>query len=356
MKRTTLFILLGLLAFLIAPAAAQDNGVLYIYSARHYGAMESTFVAFEEATGIEVRVTDGESRELLTRLRNDIARGNRSVADLFLAIDAGVLSLAAEEGLLQPIDSEVLNSQVPESQRDPEGRWFALSQRVRTAVYNPANVTEDEIANNLNTYADLADPVWEGRLCMRPAAHIYTVSLFSSLIHHLGEEAALEVAEGWASNVTRYINSDTSLIRAVAAGECDVTIVNHYYLGRLAASEDAADQETFTSVAIQWLNQDDTGVFYNVNGAGIVANAANYDNALLFLEFMSATENQCGAPECFPGGNYEYPVNPEAEVNEFIEAFGEFELDLGYALWEYGQLQQTATDLLAEAGFGFSEN
>lgn len=337
-----------------AETEAGDNGVVNVYSSRHYGDLEAPFLAFTDATGIEIRVSAGSPRELLDRLRADIARGDRSVADVFLAIDAGVLSLAAEEGLLQPIQSEALAASVAEPFRDPEGRWVGLSIRTRTAVYNPDNVTEEELAN-LNTYSDLADPVWEGRLCMRPASHIYTISLFSSLLFHLGEEEASAVAEGIANNVTRYIDSDTSQIRAVAAGECDVAIVNHYYMGRLA-NGDAADVETFEAVALKWLNQPEPGVFFNVNGAGVVANAQNLENAVAFIEFLAATENQCGSSECFPGSNYEFPTNPAAAPNETIAGFGEFEYDLDYPLWEYGQYQEAAIMMLEEAGFGFSEN
>ncbi|GAB4517254.1 MAG: Fe(3+) ABC transporter substrate-binding protein [Anaerolineae bacterium] len=356
MKRGMLIVLLSVFLLSLVPAAAQeeDAGVLNIYSSRHYGEMEAPFVAFTEATGIEVRVSAGTPQDLLGRLRADVGRGNRSVADLFLAIDAGVLDLAAEEGLLEPVESETLNANIAESFRDPEGYWYGLSVRTRTLVYNPENVTEDELAS-LNSYSDLADEVWEDRLCMRPASHIYTVSLFSSLLYNLGEEAAAAAAEGIAANVTRYINSDTSMIQAVEAGECDVALVNHYYMGRLA-NGDEASQTTFSNVGLKWMNQDTTGVFFNVNGAGIIKNAANYENALLFIEFMSSVENQCGSETCFPGSNYEFPTNPAASVNDTIAEFGEFTLDLEYPLWEYGNYQEATVTMLEEAGFGFSEN
>lgn len=335
-------------------AVPAGSNFVNVYSSRHYGDLEAPFVAFTEATGIEVRVSAGSPQDLLNRLRADIQRGDRSVADVFLAIDSGVLSLAAEEGLLQAVESETLNANVAEGFRDPNGYWYGLSVRTRTLVYNPANVTEEEIAA-VNTYSDLADPAWNGRLCMRPASHIYTVSLFSSLIHHLGVEEATAVTEGIANNVSRYINSDTGMIQAVAAGECDVAFVNHYYMGRLA-NGNAEDVATFESVALKWLNQDTTGVFFNVNGAGIVKNAANYDNALALIEFLAATENQCGGPLCFPGSNYEYPTNPAAEPNETIAGFGQFAYDFGYALWQYGSLQEQAVAMLEATGFGFNEN
>ncbi|MEL6526454.1 MAG: extracellular solute-binding protein [Chloroflexota bacterium] len=350
---TTALLALLSLAF-SAVVAQEDAGVLNIYSSRHYGDLEAPFVAFTEETGIDVRVSAGTPRDLLSRLRADIDRGNRSVADIFLAIDAGVLDLAAEEGLLQPLESEVVIENVDESFRDPDNHWFGLSIRTRTLVFNPENVTDEEI-DAVTSYADLADPMWAGRLCMRPASHIYTVSLFSSILFNLGEEEATEVTTGIAENVTRYINSDTSQIRAVAAGECDVAIVNHYYMGRLA-NGDAEDVETFEAVQLKWMNQESNGVFFNVNGAGIVTNAANYDNAVLFMEFMTNAENQCGDLTCFPGSNYEYPTNPEAVVNDTLLDFGEFTYDLEYPLWEYGAFQEASVEMLEQADFGFAEN
>jgi iron(III) transport system substrate-binding protein len=134
-----------------------------------------------------------------------------------------------------------------------------------------------------------------------------------------------------------------------------VAVVNHYYMGRLA-NGDAEDVEVFESVELKWMNQDTTGVFFNVNGAGVVSNAANFDNAILFIEYLAETENQCGGPECFPGSNYEFPTNPEAEPNETIAGFGDFMYDFEYPLWEYGDYQEAAVMMLEEAGFGFSEN
>ncbi|MFZ4814292.1 MAG: extracellular solute-binding protein [Phototrophicaceae bacterium] len=348
---------LFLMVLSVSAVAAQDGaGVLNIYSSRHYGAMEAPFVLFQEQTGIELRVSAGTPRDLLGRLRADLERGDRSVADLFLAIDAGVLSLAAEENLLEPIDSEILLANIPASERDPENRWFGLSKRARTLIYNPENVTEDEIAT-LNTYAGLANPEWADRLCMRPASHIYTISTLSSVLYHLGEADASAAFTGISGNVTRYIDSDTSIIQAVAAGECDVALVNQYYMAALANGDEAA-QATFNAVQLKWLNQgeDESGVFYNVNGAGVIRNAANRENAIRFIEFFSQVENQCPEATCFPGSNYEYPVNPAAEVHPTLLSFGEVKFDTDYALWDYGQYQEPTIALLEQVGFGFSEN
>lgn len=341
-----LMVLVALLSAAFTPAAAQGGGVVNIYSSRHYGAIEAPFDAFTAATGIQIRVSQGTPQALLERLR---AEGEYSPADVFLVIDAGVLSLAAEEGLLQPVTSEVLTANIPENQRDPENRWFGLSQRVRTIVYNPATV--DPVADGLDSYADLADPKWKGRLCLRPGSHIYTISLTGSLLHNLGEEEAAAVVAGWVANEPTYIDSDTRILETIEAGGCDVGITNHYYLARkLAENPDYP-------VKLLAANQDTTGVFYNTQGAAVTASAINVENAIKFIEYMSSLEGQAGTPEGFPGSNYELPVNLAAEVNEITaEILVDIKLDTEFSLWDYGKFQQPALDLLEQAGYGMSES
>lgn len=345
-----------LLAVSVPMMAHAQQSVLNVYSSRHYGTMEAPFVAFQEATGIEVRVSAGTPNDLLERLTAEVDQGGRSVADVFLAIDGGVLELAAQRELLQAIESDVLNANIPTELRDPEGYWYGLSKRVRTLVYNPANVSEEELAS-IQTYADLGAPTWANRVCMRPASHTYTVALMSSLVFHLGEEEAALSFGNISNNVTRYINSDTSIITAVAAGECDVAFVNHYYLARLANGSND-DKAIYDAVRIHFMQQgeEQAGAFFNVNGAGVVVNAANYDNAVRFIEFMSQPEMQASTPEAFVGSNYEYPVHPEAELHPTLASWGEVKLDTVYPLWEYGNLQVRTIELLDEVGFGFTEN
>jgi iron(III) transport system substrate-binding protein len=328
-------------------AQEQSGGVVNVYSARHSGVLEQTFQKFTELTGIEVRVSQGESRALLERLR---AEGDQTPADVLLAIDAGVLSLAAEEGLLQAIDSELLTEYIDESQRDPEGRWFGLSQRVRTIAYNPETVD----AALLTDYASLADPQFKGRLCLRPASHIYTVSLVSSLIYNLGEEGAQAVVEGWVANEPIYIDSDTRILETIAAGGCDVALVNHYYY----ANKISADPAFADTVKLAWANQgeESTGVFYNINGAGVTTAAANVENAIKLIEFLASPEGQAGDSTGLPGGNNEFPTNFNVEPAPALLELGEFTLDTGYALWDYGTYQGQALTLLETVGYGFSEN
>jgi iron(III) transport system substrate-binding protein len=336
----------------LVPSMAQTGGVVNIYSARHYGAIEDAFNKFTAATGIQVRVSQGSPQALLERLR---AEGEYSPADLFLSIDAGAMTLAAEEGLLQAVDSAELTTNIPENLRDPENRWFALSARVRTIVYNPEKVQADEVQR----YQDLADPKWKGRLCLRPGAHIYSISLTSSLLFHYGEAETAKIVAGWVANEPTYIDSDTRILETIVAGGCDVGIVNHYYLMRKLA------EDPNFPLQLAWANQgeEDFGAFFNVNVVGVTKSALNRDNAVTFLEWMSSAEGQIGTSEGFPGSNYEFPVNPNAEPGELLAGLllatlgedGALKFDTEYPLTEYGAYQEPALQLLEAAGYGMSE-
>jgi iron(III) transport system substrate-binding protein len=332
--------LLMLLALAAAPALAQDAGVVNVYSARHYGVMEATFAKFTEETGIEVRLSQGTVQALVQRLE---AEGSQTPADVFFSIDAGGLDLAASKGLLQPVESEVLTAAIPAELRDPDNLWFALSQRFRTIMVS----TERVEAGAVTTYAGLADAQWNSRLCLRPATHIYTIALVGGLILELGEAEAEAIVAGWVANQPQYIDSDSRILETIAAGGCDVALTNHYYLGRILS-----EQPDFP-VSLVWANQaeGETGVFRNISGMGVTAAALNRENAITLIEWM-ATTGQAADETGIPGGNYEFPVNPTAEVNAVIAGFGEFTID-PLPLDEYGDQQEAALALLERVGYGF---
>ena len=318
-----------------APAASQ---VVNVYSARHYGPMEKVFAEFTKETGIDVRISQGSVQSLVERLK---AEGNTSPADLFYSIDAGSLWMAAEEGLLQPVDSQVLNEAVPENQRDPQGRWYGISQRARTIVYNPDKVKPEQ----LSTYAALGDPQWKGRLCLRPATHIYTLALVAGMISMEGPDEARKIVDGWVANEPQYIDSDTRIVETVAAGGCDVGIVNTYYVGNLLKANPDLKAKLF------WANQEGklSGVFMNLTGAGVTASARNKDQAIKLIEYL-ATRGQAADETGIPGSNSEYPIDPKAEVPAVLKTFGEFKVNpIDKA--DYGKFQADAIRLLQEAGY-----
>lgn len=322
-------IVLGLLA--AACGIASSSGTVRVYSGRHYD-LEQAFTEFSEAKDVSVEFLFGGDAELRERLGSE---GEDTLADVYMTVDAGNLALAASEGLFRPLDSDVLTDAVPEHLRDPEGRWFGLSMRVRTIMYHPDRVDPSE----LSTYEALADPEWEGRLCMRNSTNVYTQSLVASLIAHHGYAGALEVVEGWVDNDVEIINSDIRILAHLEAGACDVGITNHYYLARLLADDPDFPVRPF------WANQDGRGVHVNVSGAGVTRHADDPGAARRLLEWL-ATDGQ----GTFVSGNHEYPVNPAVDPHPIIEGFGSFEADTLNA-GEYGALNADAVRLMDEAGY-----
>lgn len=315
---------------------ADSTQVVNIYSARHYGAMEPMYAGFTAETGIQVRVSHGDLHSLLERLK---AEGEQTVADAFFAVDAGGLWLAAEEGLLQSVTSPVIEQNVPEGLRDPQNRFFALSQRVRSIAYVPGRVDPAEIS----TYESLADSKWRGRLCLRPATNVYTQSLIASLIVAHGEARTEEIVRGWVANDPEYIDSDTRILQTVAAGGCDVGITNHYYLARLLRTDPDFP------VRMLWANQDGRGVHSNVSGIGVTAAAANPGNAIKLIEWLSGHAGQAADDSGLPGSNLEFPVNPEVAPHSILSDFGEWKAD-PMPLGAFGKYQADAVRLLQRAG------
>lgn len=334
-------VLAGLLApaTLVGLAACGDdsggdgNGTpqtVTVYTARHYG-IEPVFEAFTAATGIEVRFTAGKDPELRERL---IAEGANTPADVLMAADAANIELAAQAGALAALDSTALDEAIPAELRSADGTWYALSRRARVVVYSTERVRTPP-----TTYAELADPQWKGKLCLRPSTHPYTQSLVAGLIADRGEQATLEVVRGWVANDPLYIDSDTDIYKAVAAGDCDVAIANTYYLGRLLTEDPAFP------AAISWPDQAGMGTHVNVSAAAVTANAPNPTGAQRLLEWL-ATDGQ----EQFAAANFEYPADPGVPTLDLVAGWGEFTADLD-VVRELGSLNPAAVQLLSEAGY-----
>ncbi len=338
MRRPSLIAAVAVLATTISGCGflgiGEEPADLQIYSARHYD-LEGAFGQFEEETGISVEFLFGDDAELLERLKGE---GDDTPADVFMTVDAGNLWNAAQQGELAALDSPELEQSVPEDLRDPEGRWFGLAMRARTVTYNPDNVDPAEFDTE-ETYAGLADPKWQGRLCMRDATASYTQSLVASLIDLHGREKALEIVQGWVDNDVEIMSNDILLLEAIDAGACDVGINNHYYLAR------ELDEKPDLNVDLFWASQDGAGTHVNISGAGVVASSDAPDKAQRLIEWLAGP-----GQNAFVDGNHEYPVNPDVEPEPMIAEFGEFER-MPLNAEAYGDLNAEALDVLAEAGY-----
>ncbi len=325
------------------PADAPETGeqVVNVYSARHYDTDDEVYAEFQRQTGIQVNVIEGDSAALLERLRRE---GEQSPADLFVAVDAGRLHQVEQEGIFDPVDSAVLNERIPESLRHPEGLWFGLTKRARVIVHAKDRVAAGAIA----TYEDLADPEWKGRVLIRSSSNVYNQSLVGSILAANGEEAAETWCEGLVANLARKPQGgDRDQVRALAAGEGDVAVVNSYYLAQMIAADDKPeDQQAAAQVTVVFPNQGDRGTHVNIAGAGVVKGAPNRDNAVALLEFLTGPEAQA----IFAGGNKEYPVVAGYEAAPELEAFGAFREDSVNAS-VFGSRGQQALRLMDRCGW-----
>lgn len=335
MPRLTPLIAALAAALTAAPLAAQE---LNIYSSRHYDSDDRVYADFTETTGIEVNRIEGSAEELITRLE---AEGANSPADVLLTTDAGRIWLADQAGLLQAADSEVLDTRIPDFLRHEGGHWFGFSQRARVIFY-----ARDRVDAPPETYLDLADPKWQGRLCIRSSSNIYNLSLMGAMIAHHGEEAARDWAAGLRDNLARPPEGgDTDQLRGLVSGICDIAVANTYYFAR-ALAEDVEGLSGQTD-AIGWVFPDaeTTGTHVNVTAAGIAANAPNRDEALAFLEYLTTPEAQ----RFFADQNYELPVVADVPVGEVAASLGDFrrdELDLE----TLGENQPLAQRIFNEVG------
>lgn len=305
-----------------------------VYSARAEQLIQPIFDAYTEKTGVPIRYTTDSEQPLIQKL---LAEGGTTPADLLLTVDAGNLWYAAEQGALRPTYSATLERNVPEHLRDPENMWFGLSVRARTIVYSTERVDPAELGG----YAGLADEQWQDRLCLRTSEKVYNQSLVAMLIADLGEERTERIVRGWVDNLaTDVFANDTQLIEAIAAGQCDVGIVNTYYFGRLQR------ENPDIPVAIHWPPADTGGVHVNVSGAGVTRHADNAEGAQALLEWMSSEEAQ----KLLGGENLEYPANPAVEPHPIVAAWGSFDpspMNVAQA----GHYQANAVRLMDRAGY-----
>jgi len=331
MKAQRIFIALGLALYAGATLGAAP---LIVYSARNEQLIRPLFDAWESQGGTRIEFITDKEAPLLARLKTE---GANTPADLLITVDAGNLWRAAEDGVLLPIKSPVLEASIPAHLRDPRGQWFGLSVRARTIVYNTARVRPGELAS----YEALAAPAFKGRLCLRTSRKVYNQSLVAMMIARHGAAATEQVVRGWVANLaTDVFANDTQVLEAVAAGQCDAGIVNTYYFGRLM------QKKPQLPLALFWANQGAGGVHVNVSGAGVTRHAKHPAEAQRFLEWLS----QPAAQRILADSNLEYPANPAVAPAPAVAAWGNFEQDRT-PLAEAGRRQTEAVSLMDRAGY-----
>jgi iron(III) transport system substrate-binding protein len=327
-KLLFLGLVLGIASFSVSAAE------VVVYSARNEQLIKPLFDAYTKETGVQIKFITDKEGALLQRLK---AEDQNTPADILLTVDAGNLWEAAKEGLLKPVQSRVLTSNVPAHLRDPANQWFGLSVRARTMFYNNQKIK----AADLSTYEDLGSEKWKGRLCLRTSKKVYNQSLVAMMIAEHGEAKAEQIVKSWVANLaTEPFPDDTKMLEAIAAGQCDVGIANTYYFGRLM------EKKPGLPLAIFWPNQKANGVHVNVSGAGVVKHAKHEKEAVALLEWLSSAQAQ----NLFADVNMEYPVNPAIKADAVVAGWGSFKqnpLNVSKA----GELQSAAVRLMDRAGY-----
>jgi iron(III) transport system substrate-binding protein len=315
-------------------ATSAEGQTITIYSSRNEQLIKPLLDRYTKETGVNIELVTDKSGPLMARLQ---AEGKNTPADMLLTVDAGNLWQAAEQGLLQPVASTVLEANVPAKYRDPKGQWTGLSLRARTIMYDPSKVSADQ----LSTYADLADPKWKGKLCLRTSNSVYNQSLVASMIENLGEEKTEAVIRGWVDNLaTDVFSDDTSMLKAIAAGQCEVGLSNSYYYGRLL------DEQPNFPVKVFWANQGTTGTHVNISGAGVVTDSDNPDGALKLMEWLSSDKAQ----GLYASSDKEYPVKEGVDESDMLRSWGEFKKD-DISVQKFGELQTQAIQMMDKAGY-----
>jgi len=301
-----------LMAMLLGSSVSASE--LNIYSYRQPFLIEPLTSAFSDQTGIKVNIVHLK-KGMIERMK---AEGKRSPADIVLTVDISRLSALVDAELTQSVDSTILDSNIPEKYRDPNGLWFGLTTRARIIYASKERIKNGEVG----TYEQLADPKLRGKICTRSGLNAYNLALTSAILHHHGEEFAINWLNGLKGNLARKPQgNDRAQVKAIWAGECDKSIGNTYYMGKML--EDAEQAEWANSVRIIFPKFENGGTHVNVSGIGMAKFSPNPENALKFMEFLSSANAQ----EIYATANFEYPIAPGTQADKLVKSWGSFEAD-----------------------------
>jgi iron(III) transport system substrate-binding protein len=316
--------------------AVHAEEVVNVYSYREPSLIDPIIKTFSSETGIKVNVVYSKDG-LIERMK---AEGRNSPADLLLTAESGLLFQAKAAGVTQPLKSELLEKEIDAKLRDPEGHWFALTQRARVVYASKERVAQDAI-----TYEELADPKWKGKICIRSGQHTYNIALIASIIAHDGEEKAEKWLTALRDNLARKpAGGDREGVRDVQAGLCDIAIGNTYYMAAMLKNPE--QKPWADAVKILFPNASDRGTHVNISGASLAANAPNRANAVKLLEFLASPEAQT----IYAEQNGEYPVLIGAKTSDLVKSWGDLKADK-VPLSELAALRQKASELVDKVRF-----
>ena len=288
-----------------------------IYTHRQPFLLAPILKAYTEKTGIEFQ-TVYAPQGLATRIQTE---GENTKADIVLTVDISRIKELADTDLLAPLQSKIIQNNVPAHLRDASDKWTALSLRARIIAVSKERVGKEAIT----TIEELTLPKWKGKVCSRKGSHVYNRALLASLIAHNGAEEAKKWVNGFVDNLARRPQgNDRAQAKAIFTGQCDVVLMNTYYFGKMKFSKEQPEQNEWAdSMEIAFFNQEGRGQHMNISAAGILKGSKKKQLAREFLEWLTSKEAQLIYTEV----NFEYPVNPDSDSSEEVASWGSFKMD-----------------------------
>lgn len=302
---------------------------------------EALASAFQNETGIHLKIVQTDGRQLLSRLTSETL----PPADLILSHDAALLDQLKTAGRTQQATSPKL-SVIPKAFRDSNDHWIGLARHVHVIAYDPQVVSEIEV----NTYASLADPRLQGEVCLSAIDDLQTRALMIEILSREGETAARAWTQGVSANLARPAKGDgAAQIEAVAAGECAVALTSHHDWLRLANGTPEARLKA-ARTELSFPDQDGSGVHMNVLAAAIPADAPSSETALHFLEFLATPPGQ----EALTTLSGDYPLLAKARMPAGLQDLPGFR-ESDFPLQGRGDIAEEAEALLETSGWNKAE-
>ncbi len=325
------FGLIALVVALVVSACSTDTDTLTVYSGRSEELIGPLIQQFEEESGIDVAVRYGGSTEIAATL---LEEGDRSPADVVFTQDPASIGAVALEGMLDPLPDALL-SRVPERFSDTDGRWVGVSGRARTIIYDTTLLTPADLPA---TEDGLIGSEWQGLVGIAPANGSFLAFVAAKILLD-GEAATRAWLEGMAANGSPAYSNNSSIVSAVADGQLDSGLVNHYYLLR------RLKEQPETSAANYFFPEPTAGSLVMPAGVGILSATNKREAAEAFVAFLLSERSQ----RYFASETFEYPLIPGVPANNALPPIGDVptpEIDLS----ELATVLDRATDLVTQAG------
>lgn len=290
-------VLLAVVGTACGQGSDAPEGPLTLYSGRSEELVGPLIERFEKETGIDVEVRYGDTAEMANLLAEE---GAATPADVFWSQDAGALGAVQNAGTFTKLPDATLN-RVSADNRSKDGSWVGVSGRVRVVAYNPERVKQSELPTSVEA---LTAPRWKGKVGWAPTNGSFQI--FVTAFRQLKGDAATRTwLEGMKANGAKTYPKNGVIVKAVADGEIDAGLVNHYYAFAHKKTEPDAKVEN------HFLPGGDVGGLVNVSGAGVVTHSDDRKRAARLIDYLLSDESQ----RYFVEQTFEYPL----AVSEGVE-------------------------------------